>query len=147
MKSMTTTVESIWDYLMQEGIMDAEQVRELLARGDQDWIPIGKILVQEMILTMVQLMKVLEMQADQPRARLGDLAVSAGFCTEEDIAGALQLQRQRSRHPVEYLLESPAYRNSRVFSAIGEYIRLMEFQVRRMADLVEAVQEGRKASA
>lgn len=126
-------IEDVWDYLVEQRIMDAHAANELRQRGEDDRVALGRVLVEEGVLEMGQLMRVLELSDLRPYQRLGDIAVAEGLCEREDIEAAIAIQRKQSRHPIEYVLECPSYRRGPLFAALGEYISMLESRVKRLS--------------
>lgn len=54
----------------------------------------SEILVGADIITLEQLNEALDVQRDNPQARLGDILVKKGFATEDSVAQALAYQRK-----------------------------------------------------
>ena len=126
-------IDDVWDYLVEQGILDCRAAGELRRRGEEDRAPLGRILVEEGLLEMSELMRALRLSYARPYQRLGDIVVAEGLCSREDIERAVELQRRRSRHPIEYVLECPSYRRGPLFAALGEYLSMLESRVRRLA--------------
>lgn len=140
MTQAVSYINSVWDYLVEQEIMDRTAAEELQQRGAADRVPLGRILVEEKFLTMAQLMQVLELTDKRPYMRIGDIAVEEDFCSREEVERAIAIQRKRSRHPIEHLLESPHYRRGPLFAALGEYISAMESRMRRLTAQLDEYQ-------
>jgi hypothetical protein len=123
---MTTLTQSpptsLWDRLLEAGILDQEEVRELASKAEFEWAPLGQVLVREGFLTVRRVMELLEKQADDPDKRLGALAVESGYCSPADIDRALSIQKAIRRHPIEVLLEEHADLGTELFEVIGSYL-------------------------
>jgi hypothetical protein len=114
------------DMLVEEGLTSPSTVAKIRIKAKEAWVPIGKILRQRGHLTMIQLMRILELQTSEPHLRLGELAVREGFCTEEDILEALRLQREASPHALELLLSEVQCDQKQLCRVLIRYIRQLE---------------------
>jgi len=94
-------------YLYREGVLDAVEGMAVLDRALQRREPIGRIAVREGILTVKEVVKVLEAQAGtSPRVRFGEAAVRLGFMTQGDLEWMLRNQeRCAGGDPVVVLAE------------------------------------------
>lgn len=94
---------------------------------------LGKILLDEGLLSVRQLMEIVGSQLDRPRLRLGELAVAAGLCTEADIERCLHIQKEESRRAVESFLGGADHRVLGLVRALYERVRTLEDKVERAA--------------
>ena len=116
------------DMLVDDQLIDRDTRERILARTRDQWVPFGKILKQRGRLTMTQLMSLLEQQNESPELLLGELAVRAGYCTEEDVYEALRVQREISPHPLEVLVREVAVDRERLIAVFIRYVRRIEEQ-------------------
>jgi hypothetical protein len=100
------------------------------------WTPIGTILVRQGHLTMSDLAVLLEMQADEPQVRLGDLAVREGYCSEKEIAQAVREQKSAGQSPPELLAAELAGREDRALKILLRYAGQLEARLREQPVLV-----------
>jgi hypothetical protein len=133
MEDPIKTDTEFWRFLVQNGTLDPSLAEEFKARGRKEWRPLGQILVRRRALDMAQVMGLLAMQADEPNARLGDLAVREGMCTPEQIASALKEQRLHSPHPIELLLADDRVDLGGFFGPLVQYVRWLEGRVHTLS--------------
>ena len=116
-----------WECLVQAGTLDEDLVKELKEAWHPDaWTPLGKILVDQGILTQVQVANLLALQADEPRMRLGDLAVREGLCSDEDVKRTLDHQRETCPGPIELLMQSGGVGTEELLGTLLTYVRFLE---------------------
>lgn len=89
--------------MVAEDLLSHDVAEEVCASARGHSPLFGGVLVGARVLRMGQLMKVLERQACDPGARLGEVAVELGFCTEADVRWGLARQAELCRHPLEEL--------------------------------------------
>ncbi len=142
MKHVDSYIANVWDYMIEQGVLDRTAADELQERCAADRVPLGKILVLEKLITVAQLMHTLEVTDERPHMRFGDIVVSEGYCTRDEVEACIAIQRRKSRDGVELLLESPHYRRGPLFAALGEYINMMESRVRRLSARVDELEAG-----
>lgn len=116
----------LFDILVRERLLDAEQAEQLRRRAQAEWQPLGKVLRQRGYLNMEQLIELLDRQAREPRTQLGELAVRAGHCTRAQLDECLARQRELSPHPVELLLREQGVDPERLLRALIPYLRELE---------------------
>jgi len=117
------------DMLVLEGLISVSAAAKIRDKVRESWMPIGKILRQRGHLSMDQMMRLLELQSSEPHLRLGELAVREGWCTEEDVAEALRLQREMSAHPLEVFLSEVRCDRDRLCAVLLRYIRQIESRI------------------
>jgi len=115
--------------LVLEGLISVSAAAKIREKVRESWMPIGKILRQRGHLSMDQMMRLLEMQSSEPHLRLGELAVRERWCTEEDVAEALRLQREMSAHPLEVFLSEVRCDRDRLCAVLLRYIRQIESRI------------------
>ena len=94
MAASTSTRAELAASLREENGAAGEILERLEARTNEAVMPLGVILRQRGKLTMAQLIELSHMQSNNPRLRLGELAVKQGWCTLMDVEEALALQRR-----------------------------------------------------
>ena len=135
-----TTDTAIFAYLLAEDLLTPEDVRELTRKSRSDCMPLGQVLVRHRVITIHQLMKVLALQDDDPKARIGELCLRHKFCDEEQLEAALALQGRSAPHGLVVLINELGTSNADMIAALGNYVSGIE---RREAKLEKEVIELR----
>lgn len=120
--------DDLLDVLVTEGALTIPAAERVRARAREAWLPLGKILRQQGVLTSEQLLELLDQQATRPGARFGELALEQQFYTEAQLERALALQRDLSPHLLELALHEPELDHDRLVPAVVRYLRLVEAQ-------------------
>ncbi|MCP4290630.1 MAG: hypothetical protein GY780_02175 [bacterium] len=81
-------------YLVQYKAIDELQALNVLDQQKKDTPPIGRLALEQKILTMKQIFKVLAAQAEAD-LRFGEMAIAMGFMTHYDLLGLLETQSKR----------------------------------------------------
>ena len=132
--------DAFWRELVEQHVLSPELVEEhRIAARESPWIPLGKIMMREGVLTVRQVMGLVSIQADEPNIRIGDLAVREGLCTPEDIARCLDVQRQSAPGPIQLLLRDERVSSDRLMNSLVGYIHHLEG---RLTSLTEALEKG-----
>jgi hypothetical protein len=82
-------------YLTSKGVITAEQLVAALEFQQKKLVPIGQLALEECFLSAPDVFKVLRCQSDMPHERFGELAVSMGLMTDEDLQRLLVIQSNR----------------------------------------------------
>lgn len=120
--------DDLLDVLVAEGALSIPAAERVRARAREAWLPLGRILRQQGLLTSDQLLELLDAQGTCPGVRFGELALERGFVTEAQLERALELQRDLSPHLLELALHDPEIDHERVVPAVVRYLRLFEAQ-------------------
>ena len=126
MEPSRTTSSDLYTILVEEGVLTTEAAAALRQRAADSWVPLGKLLRQRSLITMTQLLDLLDAKSREPGARIGDLAVRAGFCTREQVDLCLALQRELSPHPLEILARDRTCDPIRMCQALTRYVRELD---------------------
>lgn len=116
----------LYAILVAEGVLTREAAAELQQRTADAWVRLGKLLRQKSLITMAQLLDLLDAQAREPGARIGDLAVKAGYCTREQVEACFAQQREFSPHPLEILTRDRSCDPIRLCQALTRYVRELD---------------------
>lgn len=119
-----THCKDFCDYLAAERLLPADRIEAV--RRSASAPQIGKILLDRGALDVRQLMNIVYQQADHPEIRFGELAVRAGYISEEELLLALREQRLLRRHPAEILLEQGTMELAHLVRALVGYAKLQE---------------------
>lgn len=126
MSSNTNSQNPLLAYLLSEGLISEMEVRDLARTAGADCMPLGQILVRHKIISIQDLLKSLTYQDDHPDAPVGELCVRNGFCTQEQIDAALELQSRSAPHSLLVLLNAFGVSNGDLLRAIAEYVANLE---------------------
>jgi len=116
----------LYTILVEEGVLTREAAAELQQRTADAWVPLGKLLRQKGLVTMAQLLELLDAKSREPDARIGDLAVRAGYCTREQVEACFTQQREFSPHPLELLARDRNFDPLRLCHALTRYVRELD---------------------
>jgi hypothetical protein len=122
------------DLLVEHAVIPDSTAQALKTKTRDEWIPLGKILRRQGHLNMAQLMELLQLQAQRPHVRLGELAVQRGFCSEDHVLSALRAQFESGPHPLELVWQDDRCDHARLVVALTTYIRRLESRLQRPAD-------------
>ena len=127
--------EQFWEDLARHGAADPKLVDEYRRIvTERPWKPIGRILLEQGTLSTKQVAGLLQMQADEPNLRLGDLAIREESCSVAEIEEALRLQRDSCPGPIELMLDDRRINQRSLLSALVGYIRHLEGTVHRLRE-------------
>lgn len=90
-------------YLVEENAIEAEDFVMLLRTQLETRPLLGALAIELGLLTSRQVFEILNLQAENPQARFGDLACQLGYVTPEQLAALLEQQARREA-PLEKLL-------------------------------------------
>ena len=79
-------------HLVRRGLITEDQLYEALNQQASETPPIGKIALHSHVLTMKEVMTILESQLEKPRL-FGELAIDLGYLDDSAIADLLARQR------------------------------------------------------
>ena len=115
-----------WRYFVETGVFDEELCRMCFENSDSTLQPLGRWLVNMGAIDLDQVLELLTMQKEDPSARIGDLAVRSGMCSEEDVDRALADRQRGSRFPVELMLFDDPTGDEPFFGAMIRYVRFLQ---------------------
>ena len=81
------------EYLVNRGVVQEKDVYDALDHQQRNRVPIGALALKNKILTMKQVMTVLNQQCDTNKL-FGEMAVQLGFMREKDVEDLLEEQRK-----------------------------------------------------
>ena len=81
------------EYLVNRGVVQEKDVYDALDHQQRNRVPIGALALKNKILTMKQVMTVLNQQCDTNKL-FGEMSVQLGFMREKDVADLLEEQRK-----------------------------------------------------
>lgn len=113
-------------FLIDRDAIDEAHATEIRRISAGERVPIGQLLMQSGMLSVRQIMRVLEMQADAPSERFGQLAVRAGYITMRQLEDGLQLQQRTRRHAIEVVARMGLLREQHLLELAVAYVALLE---------------------
>ena len=125
-------------YLYRNGLVSAEQVLEAAERQANDRVPIGRLALEQKLLTVKQVAEVLSLQANE-HMPFGRLAVEHGLLSEADVAHLLMLQIDRTRPIDEYLMDMGAIDRQTMTEQFAQARRDVQDQKENSAVLARTV--------
>jgi hypothetical protein len=124
MTASTSTRADLVTCLREENVLATEVLERLETRSNETVMPLGVILRQRGKLTMAQLIELSHMQSGNPRLRLGELAVSKGWCTAADVDEALAAQRKV--HVLDLVTAEEGCDANALVRALVRYAKMLE---------------------
>lgn len=126
--------EEIQDFDFVQFLLEREEIGQRYAdqvrqRAKEERAPIGQLLIRRGVLRVKEVMKVLELQAETPGVRFGDLAVQAGYLTARELESVLAYQRSHRLHQVEIIYSENLMGETRCSHLVISYIRYLETHV------------------
>lgn len=119
-------VEKFFALLEEKQIFKAGQLEEIREKVMQNRVPLGKILLESELITMSELLDILEVKGAQPERRIGEIAMDRGLITPEQVSKALDHQMKTNPHPVEVILDEDLADRDLIMALLVEYIKLLE---------------------
>ena len=93
-------------FLVRRGYVTAEQAIEVFEQQVRRREPIGRLALKGGVITVRQVVKILESQAlAHPRQRFGDTGVALGFMTDDQVQELLRKQYQLIPQVEELLVD------------------------------------------
>lgn len=124
--------DEFWNQVIEKRALSLDLVeKHRRSMRETPWVPLGRILIREGILSVRQVMGLVAMQVSEPHIRIGDLAVREGLCTPEEVAHCLDQQAASSPGPIHLLLKDENVSQDRLVNALVGYIHFLEGQLER----------------
>jgi len=82
-------------HLVRSGVLTAEQAIDAIDAQLRSMKPLGKLALESRMMTVREVMTVLERQAEVPDIMFGETAVELGFLTQDKVAALLATQRRQ----------------------------------------------------
>ncbi len=128
------SMQEFWAYLGRSSDIPREILDEFEDRQRKLWYPLGKAMLDLGMLGMRDVIRLLDLQFDEPHIRFGELAVREGLLTTEQLDGAITHQRAHCPHPFEMLWNDERVDDGQVFEALLDYARFLEGRVRAIRE-------------
>ncbi|MBK8717433.1 MAG: hypothetical protein IPN32_22210 [Deltaproteobacteria bacterium] len=113
-------------FLLDREAIDAAQAAEVRRACEGERVPIGQLLMQSGMLSVRQIMHVLELQADAPTEKFGQLAVRCGYISMRQLEDGLGMQQRTRRHAIEVVSRMGLLRPDQLVELSGAYVALLE---------------------
>jgi len=105
-------------HLYNEGLIDAESAMKVLSARISRRTPIGRLAVEKGLLTVKEVMSVLQSQADtEPALRFGEMAIVMRLLTNEELEFLLRTQRRAVPSEGELIQEFTEVSAEQIFEA------------------------------
>jgi hypothetical protein len=117
-------------YLVENGVINTDEFYEALKLHLRSRPQLGALAIQTQKLNFRQVFAILRAQCDAPNELFGELAVSLGYLTKDDLAQLLNEQEQRSLPFMQAIAESGVLSTDLIEQHYSEYRRCMK-QVER----------------
>ena len=116
-----------WKQVMDHEVLDPEFLEEYQRTMEsQPQQPLGALLIKAKYLGVRQVMRLLEIQIDEPNLRLGELAVREGYCTPEQIDECLCVQRDSVPSPIDSIANDSRLNEKKMREALVGYVHYLE---------------------
>lgn len=114
-------------FLTSEGLLSYDDAKELTEASSKANALLGQMMLRRKLLTLRQMVTLLERQATNQSKRLGELAVEADYIDQATLDALLEEQASdRAQHPLDTLRISGALGPDVLFEAMAAYIKLVE---------------------
>ena len=113
-------------FLLDRGLLEKAAAAAVRLAADSSRVPIGQILVMSGEMSVRDVMKVLEQQADRPDLRFGELAVRSGLISTVALEKALRQQAGSRLHQITVIRNECLLSEQELAINIVAYIELLE---------------------
>lgn len=117
------------EFLLERERIDDDAARAVRRRAADERLPIGQVLVLHGVLSVRQVMNVLERQHEAPHRRFGELAMHAGYLSMTELEDALRDQATYRRHQIEVVEEAGLLKRPVFVGLVADYVRFLERQL------------------
>ncbi len=109
-------------YLVEQGVVSADQFIEAVSLQLQDRIPLGQLAMESEKLTKIHVLHVLSIQNKEPKL-FGQIALDLGYLSKPDLADLFLEQNERLRPISEILVALRAITQDDMKSELKKYRR------------------------
>ncbi len=114
-------------FLVDRGLLPREEAEAIMATAAKSSQLLGQMLLRRKLLTLAQMVKLLDQQACEPGRRLGELAIESGYVTRAQLEEVLSDQAHtHGQHPLDQLLMSNRLSQAAVLEALIAYVKLFD---------------------
>ena len=111
-------------FLVQRGIVSADQFVEAVSRQMQDRVSLGQLAMESKMLSKSHVLHILSVQADEQK-RFGQIALNLGYLSKEQLAELLLEQDERLQPISKILVAMGAHTQDGMESELKKYRRQM----------------------
>ncbi len=126
MRNRCEETAGFWKYALEHSLLSADEIMALQGSCRSGGVLLGQQLLKDRILTVAQIMKVLDLQAIEPEIKIGELAIREGMLDQAQLEAALAKQKSSTPHPAELILKEGALRREDLLEALIGYIKRLE---------------------
>ena len=113
-------------YLVDNGVISCEEFFEALKLHQRSRPQMGALAIQTRKLNFRQVFAILRAQCDAPNELFGELAISLGYLTSDDLAQLLAEQALRSKSLVDVLVDNGMLTSDQAEEYFNDYRRCMK---------------------
>jgi len=113
-------------YLKNKGVITAEQFCTALEAQLSHFVPIGQLALEEGLLSVRDIFRVLRLQSDLPQERFGVMAIELGLMSEGQLAELLMIQSDRKQPLSEILVRQGVLSEAQTQSELSTFRREQE---------------------
>lgn len=117
------------EFLLERKRIDDETAKAVRERAADERIPIGQVLVLHGVLSVRQVMTVLERQNEAPERRFGELAMAEGYLSMRQLEEALRYQANYRRHQIELVEQAGLFKRPVFVGLVVDYVRFLELRL------------------
>lgn len=92
-------------YLLRRGVINSDQFASAVEAQQDGQPPLGQVAIEEGMLTVREVFKILRLQTDLPNDRFGEAAVELGLLSRKQVAELLMLQANRRKPMTQVLVD------------------------------------------
>lgn len=115
-------------FVIDRGLIQTEAAESVRSRAMSERTPIGRLLVMRGVLSVRQVMNLLELQADLPGVRFGELGLRVGYVTTVELEEALKYQATHRRHQIEIVDQDGLLAEPDLAATVVAYVQFLELQ-------------------
>lgn len=124
-------------FLFDRELIDQAQVEVLRDNSANGRVPIGQLFIRKRLCTVRQVMDLVNLQAECPTVRFGELAIRCKFVTTLQLEEVLSFQKNHRFHQIEVALFERTLPKQEIYEQVICYVRFMELQALEVDDEVE----------
>lgn len=113
-------------FLREHDLLPHEQADALRERARCERLPLGRLLVMNGTLRVQQVLQILDVQAEQPNLRFGEIAVMLGVLSTVELEAALRQQREQRPHLIDLIRQEGLVPRRTLDSALLKYVEFLE---------------------
>lgn len=114
------------EFLCRRGLITREVCDEIRRTVEMGSAPIGRLLVLMGLISLRDVVRILEVRRTEPEVRFGEIAVREGLVTQEQLTAALRKQWSAPRSQPEIIRERKLLDDETWTKALLEYVSFLE---------------------